>query len=184
MKKWNDKMKKAVLIAALLTVGIGAFIGIRYFIYEENSKSPTLETETTIADESEVLPKTQIIKPESPAVVINTESTDSFKETEEADAVQSIQKEPIKTKEEKPNEPPAEVIESEVTKEQPENKEIPAKITQPTITDTSGTPKDGDIKNGKIYFEGFGWVDYNGGGTSGTQADDIYENGNKIGIMD
>ena len=40
------------------------------------------------------------------------------------------------------------------------------------------------MKDGKIYFEGFGWVDYNGGGTSGIQGDDIYENGNTIGIMD
>ena len=46
------------------------------------------------------------------------------------------------------------------------------------------TPKTGDIKDGMMYVEGFGWVPYEGGGGEGTYADDMYENGNKIGIMD
>ena len=50
--------------------------------------------------------------------------------------------------------------------------------------ESSGIPKDGTIQDGKTYFEGFGWVDYEGGGTEGTYAEDIYENGNTIGIMD
>ncbi|MFR3367923.1 MAG: DUF6550 family protein [Gallintestinimicrobium sp.] len=31
---------------------------------------------------------------------------------------------------------------------------------------------------------GFGWVENEGGGSSGTVAQDMYENGNKIGVMD
>ena len=46
------------------------------------------------------------------------------------------------------------------------------------------TPKTRDTKDGMIYIEGFGWVVDNGGGGSGTVADDMYENGNKVGIMD
>lgn len=184
MKKWNDKTKKVVLITSLLAVGIGAFIGIRYFIYKDTPKSPALESETTVADEVEVLPETQTMEAERDEVVVNSESVDLSKKAEKADAVQSIQEEPVKTAEEKPSEPPAESTESETIDKQPENKEIPAKKTPSSTADEGGTPKDGDIKDGKIYFEGFGWVDYNGGGTSGTQADEIYENGNKIGIMD
>ena len=45
-------------------------------------------------------------------------------------------------------------------------------------------PQAGDTKNGQIYIPGFGWVQNNGGGGSGTVAEDMYENGNKIGIMD
>lgn len=45
-------------------------------------------------------------------------------------------------------------------------------------------PKTGDIKDGMMYVEGFGWVPYEGGGGEGIYADDMYENGNKIGIMD
>ena len=50
--------------------------------------------------------------------------------------------------------------------------------------ESSGTPQNGTIQDGKIYILGFGWVDYNGGGTEGIYADDMYENGNKIGSME
>jgi hypothetical protein len=45
------------------------------------------------------------------------------------------------------------------------------------------TPKTGDTKDGMVYVEGFGWLPDEGAG-SGTAADDMYENGNKVGIMD
>lgn len=51
-------------------------------------------------------------------------------------------------------------------------------------TPAPGEPQAGDTKNGQIYIPGFGWVQNNGGGGSGTVAEDMYENGNKIGIMD
>ena len=57
--------------------------------------------------------------------------------------------------------------------EQPEGR--PADPDEPQAGDTSG---------GQIYIPGFGWVENHGGGGSGTVADDMYENGNKIGIMD
>ena len=50
-------------------------------------------------------------------------------------------------------------------------------------TSTSG-PQAGDTEGGQIYIPGFGWVDNQGGGSSGTSAGDMYENGNKIGSMD
>ena len=50
--------------------------------------------------------------------------------------------------------------------------------------ENSATPQDGTIQDGKIYILGFGWVDYEGGGTEGIYGEDIYENGNTIGIMD
>lgn len=50
--------------------------------------------------------------------------------------------------------------------------------------ESSSTPKNGTIRDGKIYIEGFGWVDYEGGGTEVINGEDIYENGNTIGIMD
>lgn len=43
-------------------------------------------------------------------------------------------------------------------------------------------PQGGDTKDGQVYLPGFGWVTDTGG--SGSAADDMYENGNKIGIMD
>ena len=47
----------------------------------------------------------------------------------------------------------------------------------------AGTPQAGDTSGGKIYIPGFGWVENQGGGASGTTAGDMYENGNKIGAM-
>ena len=45
-------------------------------------------------------------------------------------------------------------------------------------------PQAGDTEGSQIYIPGFGWVDNQGGGSSGTSAGDMYENGNKIGSMD
>lgn len=45
------------------------------------------------------------------------------------------------------------------------------------------TPKSGDKNSkGQVWVPGFGWVD-NSGENVGTKADDMYENGNKIGNM-
>lgn len=35
-----------------------------------------------------------------------------------------------------------------------------------------------------VWIPGFGWIEDNGGGNVGTVAEDMYENGNKIGSMD
>jgi hypothetical protein len=35
----------------------------------------------------------------------------------------------------------------------------------------------------QVYFLGFGWIRDEGGGNVGTVAEDMYENGNKIGVM-
>lgn len=44
-------------------------------------------------------------------------------------------------------------------------------------------PQGGEKKGGQIYVPGFGWIEDNGGGGAGITADDMYENGNKIGDM-
>ena len=118
-----------------------------------------------------------------------TESTEETKEliieTETENGVESgkqeIQQTPEKTEDEKPEEPPALTEDADTTKpDTPPEYEEP-EGTKPLVDDT---PKTGDTKDGMIYIEGFGWVVDNGGGGSGTVADDMYENGNKVGIMD
>ena len=57
-------------------------------------------------------------------------------------------------------------------------------VVQPSEAPTqAGEPQYGDTQNGKIYVPGFGWIDEIGEG-QGTVAENMYENGNKIGIMD
>lgn len=56
-------------------------------------------------------------------------------------------------------------------------------VEVPTETEAvAGQPQGGDVQDGKTYFPGFGWVEGTGN-THGTTADDMYENGNKIGEM-
>lgn len=56
-------------------------------------------------------------------------------------------------------------------------------VTAPTETESAADqPQGGDVQDGKTYFPGFGWVEGTGD-THGTTADDMYENGNKIGEM-
>ena len=47
----------------------------------------------------------------------------------------------------------------------------------------NNTPKNGEVRNGKMYDPDFGWIDGTGGG-EGTVAEDMYEDGVKVGIMD
>ena len=54
--------------------------------------------------------------------------------------------------------------------------------SQNPIKDSS--PAGGDTKQGQIFIPGFGWVKDEGGGAQGTTAEDMFENGNKIGNMD
>lgn len=196
MKKWNDKTKKIALAAALIAVGVGAFCGIRLCLITDKPVEVATETQKADEDSVNVVVDTEyedVEVQETEELTVSTEPIDSRKTADTDDITQSIQNDPVKTEENKPSETPAEAAteaEQNGSGEKPENKKIPADT--PDTTGDSGTdgtgasssPQNGEVKDGKIYIEGFGWVDYEGGGTSGTQADDIYENGNTIGIMD
>ena len=65
----------------------------------------------------------------------------------------------------------------------PAYEEEPEKKPENPTPPVDDTPKTGDTKDGMVYVEGFGWLPDEGAG-SGTNADDMYENGNKVGIMD
>ncbi len=131
----------------------------------------------------------------------NTRVTVSGKE-------QEIQPEPKKTEKEKPDEPPASSGNGDTGKTgiQPADGTPEEPVTQPAVetpkepatqpvtelpkepvpqpADENQNSRTGDIKDGMMYVEGFGWVPYEGGGGQGIYAADMYENGNKIGIMD
>ena len=79
-------------------------------------------------------------------------------------------------------------IQAEVTKPSPPSTEAKTNPKQTPdgkkATDSEpSTPKAGDKNSkGQVWVPGFGWVD-NSGDNVGTKADDMYENGNKIGNM-
>lgn len=99
---------------------------------------------------------------------------------------QSIQPEPTKP------EPPREEVLTDPTKKPDGTKveEPPVPVDHESVEKPAepepdpGQPQAGDTSGNQIYVPGFGWVENHGGGGSGIVAEDMYENGNKIGIMD
>ena len=56
--------------------------------------------------------------------------------------------------------------------------------TQPIPTETViTTPKNGTIEGDLIWVQGFGWIEYEGGGGIGYYDAEMYTNGNKIGYF-
>ncbi len=56
--------------------------------------------------------------------------------------------------------------------------------TQPIpITTGTTTPKNGTIEGDLIWVQGFGWIEYEGGGGIGYYDAEMYTNGNKIGYF-
>lgn len=194
MKMINQgKKKKIAVFAGLFAAGILAVTGICLCLYKEKPVDYIAENEEGPAETLQVDSEREIPSPEpseepvsepSPEAEL-TVSTEIEPEKEESGTTQPLQEEPVKTEDEKPTEPPAEVAEAVTADTPPENTEIPAQTEPaPAPAANSGTPQHGTIQDGKIYLDGFGWVDYNGGATEVIQGDGIYENGNTIGIMD
>lgn len=192
----KENTKKWLVITGLAVVCILLVFGISRMLYKEPVQSLSEESQTEEDTELVIEGKESENVPEETAGTESMENTEEEKELTidiqpDADKIESgqqeIQKEPEKTEDEKPQEPPALEENADITNpETPPAYEEPEKTT-PTANDTSSadnTPKTGDTKDGMVYIEGFGWIVDNGGGGSGTVADDMYENGNKVGIMD
>lgn len=190
-KKWNEKTKKTAVIAALAAVGVIAIAGISFCIYKDAPQKVEI-AEAEVSEDTVEIPENDLTVPatedtkaqETEQVVVSTEIS---KETETEDThVQSIQPTPVKTEDQKPAEASTET--DKKTGGDQESK--PQDTVKPEKPQTEQPPKDndspqyGEIRGDKIYIDGFGWIDYNGGETVVIPADDIYENGNKIGIMD
>lgn len=129
-------------------------------------------------------------------LVIETGSVETQKETESPKPVdtrpaqtnqteQSIQPEITK-----PAEPEKAVKTDPTTKPDGTKLETPPtpveheKVVTPTEPETpAGQPQGGDVQDGKTYLPGFGYIE-NSGPNQENYAEDMYENGNKIGNMD
>jgi hypothetical protein len=96
---------------------------------------------------------------------------------------------------------PDQSIQSDPTKPEATPEQLTDPTTKPDGEKVEGTPKAtdhnnvtkpettapapaGETKEGMMYVPGFGWMKDNGGVGEGTYAEDMYENGNKIGEMD
>ena len=195
----TEKRKKywifagGVLVCILLIYVIGT-----QFQKEEKQPIGVLETETESETDLIIEPdtitenadpeqtETETLMEDSEEETGTIDETESKEETtqEKTDAVkQSIQPEVTK-----PEEPESEVLADSTQKPDGTPAEIPAETTgtgaaaspEPEVSE----PQAGDTNEGQIYIPGFGWVEDEGGGVNSVPLDDMYENGNKIGIMD
>lgn len=178
--KLTEKAKKRLTVAGLGVVCIALLIAIYLQFKPEAPTDISVQSSSSISnsitsstppEESSWAPKISAKPIETTVVSVQSIDTGGSTGTE-----QKIQAEVTK-----PSEPlQEELIDPSKT---PDGEKVD-KVKKPESNATSSTPKSGDKKAGKIYVPGFGWIDDNGGGGSGTTAGDMYENGNKIGNMD
>lgn len=200
MKKDYNTKKKVTIIALSLTAVCLAG-GLFYYVGTLNNSEPTtLPTQTPPTTESQiVVPE---IKPEG-----TQGSTDNSGITNGTPSVEGdVQDKPSDGKPKTPEEatPPAEPPKTEDGKDKtppktpdtskpdtgkeheftPDNpsKQPEYKPEQTEPNNNSGKPKDGDTKDGKIYIEGFGWIENEGENSQGG-TDNGNHNGNKVGDM-
>ena len=178
--KLSDRAKKRLTFAGLGVVCVVLVIAIVSQFKTEAPKDVSVQPSSTVSDAV------------SPGTVIPTPSADPTKAPE----ISAQPIDPTVT----PSQPAdtadstgtEQSIQSEVTKPAEPSQETKTDASQtpdgekvttvtPESSTSSSTPKSGDKNDkGQVWVPGFGWVD-NSGDNVGTTAEDMYENGNKIG---
>lgn len=208
MKILNDKSKKWLVVASGLLICAVLIFMISSQFKKEPVEEVALPNKEDIADDV-IVEKNDEINIDK----VNMEKTDNESvtnaEKEESDG-DEINVPPIKGLDSqndkngvdkgtnqtiqgdvrKPKEPAKEELTDPTKKPDGEKVEDPPKsVDHDKVIKPEETPKKkdepqgGDKKDGKIFVPGFGWIDDIGEG-EGTKAEDMYENGNKIGNMD
>lgn len=188
--KLTDKAKKRFTLAGLGVVCVALVILIASQFKTETPKAVSVQPSSTASDA--VSPCTPSAGP------INTQEVNArpidptmtpAQSTDTGDSTgteQSIQAEVTKPPE------PSQEAKTDPSKT-PDGEKVDAvtpvehdKVTKPESTTSSPAPKAGDKKDGKIYVPGFGWIEDNGGGGSGTTVGNPGDEltGNKVGSMD
>jgi len=186
--KINEKTKKVLTIAGCTIVGLVLVVAIGSQFAKAPEDVDTLPSSAAVV--SDVNPSIDTDPSTGEKNIVVKQNTDSTEETIDESPAQTDQPEQnIQPEVTKPAEP------SEKQKTDPTQKPDGEKVTgtpkaedHDNVTSSTDTtkkenePQGGETQNGKIYVEGFGWIDDIGEG-QGTTADDMYENGNKIGEM-
>lgn len=203
--KLNERMKRRLAVLGCVVVGavLIAAIGSQFRGEAQGSNQAETRTEQTEAVTVAVIPTEtteaateEETEPTKSDIIVRTEpaTEPSRAGTTEPTAALPAQtdrtEQAVQPAPEKPTAPPEEVLKNPAQKPDGETVEgtpeaIPhEEVVQPSEAPAqTGEPQYGDTQNGKIYVPGFGWIDEIGEG-QGTVAEDMYENGNKIGIMD
>lgn len=199
--KLSEKTKKYLAISggAVICVGLIAAISLQF------NKTPvgedTLPEKNPGVVEIVVDPSSLATSPEEPVteetkVIVqpNTEtaadSTESSQPVDTRPAQTDQTEQSIQPEVTKPAEPSQEVKKDATQKPDGTKVETPPvpvvheEIVQPTETESApNQPQGGDVQDGKTYLPGFGYIE-NSGSNQENYAEDMFENGNKIGNMD
>lgn len=185
----TDKTKRIGLIAlgvvvcAALTVGIVWRFGTR-----PAADDPAIENPST-SDNEPVVDISETTRPELNIQISDGSDTETANPAAGADSdgtEQTIQADPVKPDAPEPPSPTEENHDANSVPEEDRNTETPPtyKPEQTTVTPPSTEPQGGSTNSqGQMYVPGFGYID-GGGESTGTVNEGMYENGNKVGIMD
>lgn len=174
----SDKTKRRLAVAGAAVIGLALVVAIGMRFAKEPAK-PDASSQEPVSS-SEVAPDIQN-STEKKEVVVPPQPTTEPKSTEtlppQTDLPeQKLQSDPVKPEAPEKPEVPKDADTTKPSKP-PEYKPEDTEKKPATESKTQG----GETKNGKVYLPGFGWVTETGG--SGSTAEDMYENGNKIGEM-
>lgn len=199
--KLSEKTKKYLAISggAVICVGLIAAISLQFnktpvgedTLPEKNpgvveivvdSSSLATSPEEPVTEETKV-----IVQPNTETAADSTESSQPV-DTRPAQTDQTEQS--IQPEVTKPAEPSQEVKKDATQKPDGTKVETPPvpvvheEVVQPTETESApNQPQGGDVQDGKTYLPGFGYIE-NSGSNQENYAEDMFENGNKIGNMD
>lgn len=197
----TEKAKKTLVIAVGSALCLALAVGIT-LRFGGHAAVPTANTPSVSAEESKEpivnIQDTDIQDTQAPesTPTVNVTTPESSEPSPGEGAVSSGTEQTIQADSVKPNEPdkpaatgttplPDDHTGEDVPEEERNTEEHPTYEPEQTrvTSQTTDTPKMGDTNAaGQIYVEGFGWVTPSGPNDGGT-LDDMYENGNKIGIM-
>lgn len=182
MKNMSNKTKRLLAIGCLAIVCVVLVAAISSRFQTEPAKDGEMPASSAVANEITLNPdsaKTNDKTDKKDEIVVKPiESVTSQGGTPSQNSNEIIQSNaPEPVKQTPPEKPKAQGDKTNPAKP-PEYKPEDTTVTKPS------EPKAGEKnEKGQVWFPGFGWVKDEGGGSRGEQAKDMYENGNKIGVM-
>ena len=190
----TDKTKRIVLIAVCCLLCVAAAVGIAVrFGGNADISSGVVSDDSTQSGEPNVdIDNNSQTDLDIQVDVTDESKTDPAQGADSSGLEQTIQADPVKLESpEKPEAPagtttlPDDHDGADVPEEErkTEDEAPPTYEETPTVTPTETEPAAGSTNSsGQVYVPGFGYVENSGANQGGT-LDDMYENGNKIGIM-
>jgi hypothetical protein len=185
MKNMSDNTKRRLTIMASLAICVALIVLIgSQFIKEKPQDEPLPTPDSQVVDvtvDPAGGPNSNTAKGYD--IVVPKPDAQFSQPTDDGGAVSSGTEQTIQPDVTKPQAPKPPKIENE---DATVNAPAPPsyKPEQTEQKPSSNNPKNGDKKDGKIYIDGFGWIDDEGGGGSGTEVDGDGDINKQVGIMD